>query len=133
VLSGEGAPKEESMQYALLIYADEASLADQPMDAHSDEMGIFVKEIADRIRGGVPLAPTAASTTVRVRDGQTLTTDGPFAETKEALAGFFVIEAENLDEALEIAARNPGARRGSIEVRPVAIEIQDAVNRAAGG
>ncbi len=74
---------------------------------------------AGAIVGGNALRPPATATTVRVRDGQTLTTDGPFAETKEVLGGYFVIDVESLDEALEWAARCPGARTGSIEVRPL--------------
>ena len=68
---------------------------------------------------GEALTPTATATTVRVRDGKTMTTDGPFAETKEQLGGFYVIKCENLDEAIEIAAMIPTAQDGSIEVRPI--------------
>ena len=68
---------------------------------------------------GEALQPTATATTVRVRDGKTLTTDGPFAETKEALGGFYLVEAKDLDEALALGAACPGAKWGSIEVRPV--------------
>jgi hypothetical protein len=71
------------------------------------------------LQGGARLRPTTDATTVRVREGKTLTADGPFAETKEQLGGFFLVEAADLDEALEIAAKIPGARHGSIEVRPV--------------
>jgi hypothetical protein len=71
------------------------------------------------LQGGARLRPTTDATTVRVRDGQTLTADGPFAETKEQLGGFFLVEATDLDEALEIAAKIPGAKHGSIEVRPI--------------
>ena len=70
-------------------------------------------------RAGEALHPTSAATTVRVRDGKTITTDGPYAETKEALGGFYLIEAANLDEAIEAAARIPGALHGAIEVRPI--------------
>jgi hypothetical protein len=69
--------------------------------------------------GGDPLQPTGSATTVRVRDGKTTTTDGPFAETREQLGGYYKIEARDLDEAAKIAARIPGARMGSIEVRPI--------------
>ena len=71
------------------------------------------------MRSGEALQPTATATTVRVRDGETLTTDGPFAETKEQLGGFYVVEAKDLDEAIEIATRIPDVRGGSIEVRPI--------------
>jgi hypothetical protein len=81
----------------------------------------FTKDIVDRgiYQSGEALQPTATATTVRVRDGETLSTDGPFAETKEQLGGFYVVEAKDLDEATEIAARIPDVRNGSIEVRPV--------------
>jgi hypothetical protein len=69
--------------------------------------------------GGEALEPTETATTVRVRDGQTLTTDGPFAETKEALGGYYLVDAKNLDEAIDLAARIPGAANGSIEIRPI--------------
>jgi hypothetical protein len=70
-------------------------------------------------QAGEALHPTSAATTVQVRDGRTITTDGPYAETKEALGGFYLIEARDLDEAIDAAARIPGARHGSIEVRPI--------------
>jgi hypothetical protein len=73
------------------------------------------------MRGGNALQRTSTATTVRVRDGKTLTTDGPFAETKEQLGGYYLIEAENLDEAIKIAARVPSAVMGSIEVRPIMV------------
>src|SRR5439155_10920966 len=81
----------------------------------------FGKEAEGRgiIRGGEELRGTDAATTVRVRDGETLVTDGPFAETKEQLGGFFLLECESVDEAIEMAAKIPGAETGAIEVRPV--------------
>jgi hypothetical protein len=109
------------MKYALLIYSqggefenlDEAgqSAIHAEYMAVSGTAGIF---------GGSELHPADTATTVRVRDGETLTTDGPFAETKEALGGFFLFEADNLDDAVALAARIPGARgNGAVEVRPV--------------
>ena len=71
------------------------------------------------LQGGERLHPTTDATTVRVRDGETVTSDGPFAETKEQMGGYFVIDAKDLDDAIEIAAKIPGARFGSIEVRPI--------------
>jgi hypothetical protein len=71
------------------------------------------------LRGGERLRPTTDATTVRLRDGQVLTTDGPFAETKEQIGGYFVVECDDLDTAIEVAAKIPGAREGSIEVRPI--------------
>jgi hypothetical protein len=81
----------------------------------------FTREIKERglFEAGEALHPTTAATTVRVQDGETITTDGPFAETKEVLGGFYLIDARDLDEAIEVAARIPAASHGSIEVRPI--------------
>ena len=112
------------MQYALLIYASEqdwASQTEEESQAQFQEYMAFTKDIVDRgiYKGGEALQPIATATTVRVRDAERLTTDGPFAETKEQLGGFYLVEAKDLDEAIEIAVRIPDVRRGSIEVRPV--------------
>jgi len=111
------------MQYALLIYNDEAVMKSggPERDAMFKAYGEFTQSIvaSGHMKGGEALQPTATATTLRVRDGKTLTTDGPYAETKEQLGGFYLIEAKDLDEATKIAARIPGARHGSIEVRPV--------------
>ena len=112
------------MRYALLIYASEQDWANQSEEQAQTQFQdymAFTKDIVDRgiMRSGEALQPTATATTVRVRDGETLTTDGPFAETKEQLGGFYLVEAKDLDEAIEFAARIPDVRRGSIEVRPV--------------
>jgi hypothetical protein len=112
------------MRYALLIYANEQEWADQTEEqsqAANQEYMAFTKDIIDRglMKGGEALQPTATATTVRVRDGETLTTDGPFAETKDQLGGFYLIDCKDLDEAIEVAARIPDVRRGSIEIRPV--------------
>jgi hypothetical protein len=111
------------MRYLLLIYTKEATDG-MVEDTAADELGAydaFTKEVQDRglLEAGEALHPTAAATTVRVRDGQTVTTDGPFAETKEALGGFYLVNARDLDEAIELAAKIPGAKHGSIEVRPI--------------
>ncbi len=108
------------MQYLLLIYgpeSDEQDFSDETMKAYD----AFWKHVSERgvIRAGEALHPSAAATTVRIRDGRTLTTDGPFAETKEILGGFYVVEVADLDEALGYAAMIPGAKTGSIEVRPI--------------
>ena len=81
----------------------------------------FTQDIvkAGKFKAGDPLEPVSTATTVRVRDGKTLATDGPFAETKEQLGGYYIVEAKDLDEAVAIAARIPDARNGSIEVRPI--------------
>jgi len=112
------------MRYALLIYANEqdwASQTEEQSQAVNQEYMAFTKDIIDRglMKGGEALQATATATTVRVRDGETLTTDGPFAETKEQLGGFYLVDCKDLDEAIEVAARIPDVRRGSIEIRPI--------------
>ena len=110
------------MQYLLLIYDQEKrwtvlSQADQ--NSETKEYGDFGQKFADAIRGGNALQPTPTAKTVRVRNGQPQVTDGPFAETKEQLGGYYLVEANNPDEAIAIAAKIPWARFGSIEVRPI--------------
>lgn len=112
------------MQYMLLIYESEKEFLARSAAQRDAIMGEYLKYTQDIVRSGHfkagdPLEATSAATTVRVRDGRTLTTDGPFAETKEQLGGYYLVEAENLDDALRLAARIPSARWGSIEVRPV--------------
>lgn len=110
------------MQYLLLIYEDEKRWAGSKEAALAEEIAAyraFGAEHAKAIRGGNALQPTQTARTVRVRDGKTVATDGPFAETKEQLGGYYLVEANNIDEAAAIAAKIPGARYGSIEVRPI--------------
>jgi len=115
------------VQYAVLIYdestADPTTVNDDPAEWERTmgEYNAYTAMLRERgaYRGGEALEPVTTATTIRVRDGETLMTDGPFAETKEALGGFYLVEAADLDEALELAAACPGARYGSIEVRPV--------------
>lgn len=112
------------MQYLLLIYASEAQAAQMGRDDLARLMQDYTSFTGDIVqsghfKAGERLKPVASATTVRVRGGKTLTTDGPFAETHEQLGGYYLIEAGHLDEALAIAARIPSARHGSIEVRPV--------------
>jgi hypothetical protein len=112
------------MRYALLIYASEqdwASQTEEESQAVNQEYMAFTKDIIDRglMKGGEALQPTSTATSVRVRNGETLTTDGPFAETKDQLGGFYLVDCKDLDEAIEVAAGIPDARRGSIEVRPI--------------
>ena len=112
------------MQYLLMIYQNEAEYAKieaTPSQTMSPEYQVFTQSIisSGNYKGGDRLQPTTTATTVRVRDGKILTTDGPFAETREQLGGYYMIEAKNLDEAIGIAARIPSARLGSIEVRPI--------------
>jgi hypothetical protein len=111
------------MQYLLLIYSREAEIAaldTNTMSTMMDSFRQFTQSLAQagQLRASDRLRPTSTATTVRVRDGKVLTTDGPFAETREQLGGFYLVEAKDLDEALAIAARIPSARYGSIEVRP---------------
>ena len=107
------------MQYALLIYDEERRWSKGYDQGEIAEYRAFGKEFATAIKGGNALQPTGTASTVRVRSGKALTTDGPFAETKEQLGGFYLVEARDQKEAEAIAARIPGARFGSIEVRPV--------------
>jgi hypothetical protein len=112
------------MNYMLLIYGEEQrrnSLTQEERDQMFAEYGAFTQELQDRgvLVAGDPLQPTTTATSVRVRDGEQLHTDGPFAETKEALAGYYIVDVETLDDALSWAAKIPGARIGTIEVRPL--------------
>lgn len=110
------------MRYVLLIYGNENfDLSPEQMNAEMNAYNAYTQEISERgvMQGGDALQSTATATTVRVRDGKVLTTDGPFAETKEQLGGFYMVKCNNLDEAIEWAAKIPGAQHGSIEVRPV--------------
>jgi hypothetical protein len=120
-----------TMQYLLLIYREEAAAeratkGDQ--EAMHNEYGAFTQAIikSGHFKAGDALQPIRTATTVRVRGGKALTTDGPFAETKEQLAGYYLVEAKNLDEAIGIAARIPNARDGSIEVRPIMVMARPA-------
>lgn len=112
------------MRYLCLIYDEEktmATMAKADMDAFMGEYFTFTEDIkrTGHYVAGEALHPVATATTLRIRQGKTATTDGPFAETKEQLGGFYLIEAKDLNEALQIAGRIPSARYGSIEVRPV--------------
>jgi hypothetical protein len=112
------------MKYLCLIYGDESHWAKMPKpdaDKMHSEYGAFTEDIkkSGHLLGGNALQPAHSATTVRVRNGKTSTTDGPFAETKEQLGGYYLIEARDLNDAIQVAGRIPGARVGSIEVRPV--------------
>ena len=111
------------MRYLLLIYAQETDELPPP-EVQATEHAKYAQFTADIKRRGLfeageALNPTSTATTVRVVDGETITTDGPFAETKEALGGFYLVDARDLDEAIETAAKIPAAAYGSIEVRPI--------------
>lgn len=109
------------MKYMLLIYTAENSYA----DGEREECYVESKELARQLHesgqyiSANPLQPVATATSVRIRDGKRLVTDGPFAETREQFGGYFLVEARDLDEAIHIASRIPGARKGSVEIRPV--------------
>jgi hypothetical protein len=111
------------MQYLVLIYSEEPT-SPPPAEAIA-EIGTQYRRFTTMLRdrgafvGGEELQPTSTATTVRVREGRTLITDGPFAETKEALGGYYLIEAKDLDEAIALAGQCPGAQWGSVEVRPI--------------
>jgi hypothetical protein len=112
------------MQYLLMIYRNEQEMmAMKPAEitAMTQEYAEYTKAIVQggQFKAGDRLKPVATASTVRVRNGKTLITDGPFAETREQLGGYYLVEAKNLDEALSLAARIPGAKEGSIEVRPI--------------
>jgi len=112
------------MKYMLLIYADEDVWTEEERQECYSKSG----ELAQRLRanghclGAAPLQPVSTATSVQVREGKRLVTDGPFAETREQLGGYFLIDAGNLDEAIEIAGQIPGAAKGTVEIRPM-IEI----------
>ena len=114
------------MKYAMLIYTDQAVEAAQSPEQQQAVMGAyfaFTNDVKEKklYTAGEALHPTTAATTVRVRNGETLTTDGPFAETKEQLGGFYILDCKDLDEAIEYAAKIPGSSIGSIEIRPIVI------------
>jgi hypothetical protein len=112
------------MNYLLLIYASEAEqgkMSESAMKTLMDEYQEFTKGIVQsgQFKAADRLQPVATASTVRVRNGKTTTTDGPFAESREQLGGYYLVEAKNLDEAIAIAARIPTAKMGGVEVRPV--------------
>lgn len=112
------------MQYLLMIYTSEqldAQRSPEEQEANMGEYFAFTNQAREAgvMQAGDALHPTTAATTVRVRNGQISSTDGPFAETKEQLGGYYLLNCENLDEAIKWAAKIPGARDGSIEIRPV--------------
>ena len=112
------------MRYALLICTDEKAMegvSPEEAQASLNKYLAFGEEMGKRgvLQGGERLRPTTDATTVRVRDGEVLTADGPFAETKEQMGGFYLVDCKDLDEAIEVAAKLPGASHGTIEVRPI--------------
>lgn len=114
------------MKYALLIYTNEVEGAKATPEQQQAIMGAyygFTNDVKAKklYVAGEALHPTTSATTVRVREGKTLTTDGPFTETKEQLGGFYLLDCKDLDEAIEYAAKIPGASHGSIEIRPIVV------------
>jgi hypothetical protein len=112
------------MRYLLLIAGDEnarSAVSAEEDAATLDEYAQWMKTVAERgiLQGGERVRPASDATTVRVRNGEVLTTDGPFAETKEQMGGYFVLDCKDLDEAIEVASKLPAAKSGSIEVRPI--------------
>jgi hypothetical protein len=112
------------MKYTMLIYLDENALSETERGQCYRESAQYAQELnsSGRYLSAVPLHPTATATSVRVREDKRMVTDGPFAETREQLGGFFLVEAKDLDEAIDIAARIPAGRWGTVEIRPV-VEI----------
>ncbi len=118
------------MQYMLLIYSPPGDWSSVPADEQQRIMqayGAFTEELqaSGKMVAGDALQPTDTATSVRVRDGETMTTDGPFAETKEVLGGYYLVDVDTLDEALDWAAKIPGAQWGTIEVRPVVTDYEN--------
>ena len=109
------------MEYMLLIYLADNAMNDAEREACYKESTQLAVDLnaSGQFLAPNPLQPTATATSVRVRDGKSIVTDGPFAETREHLGGYFLIDAANLDEAIRLAARIPGARKGTVEIRPV--------------
>jgi hypothetical protein len=113
------------MKYLLLIYMEEHALGQDEREHCYVESSALAHDLKSEghFLATAPLQPVSTATSIRIRDGKRLITDGPFAETREHLGGFFMVEAKNLDEAIGIAARIPGARVGTVEIRPV-VELE---------
>ena len=112
------------MRYLMLICEDEKAMLSADPDQGSAmlaEYGVFGQQMTERgvLTGGERLRPSTDATSVQVRDGEVLATDGPFAETKEQIGGFYLVDCKDLDDAIDVASKIPGARVGTIEVRPI--------------
>ena len=114
------------MKYMLLIYADEQAWTEAEREQCYGESTRLAHQLKSKGQylAASPLQPVSTATSVQVRDGKRLVTDGPFAETREQLGGYFLVDAKDLDEAIDIAGGIPGARKGTVEIRPV-VEIPD--------
>jgi hypothetical protein len=117
------------MKYMLLIYLDENALGDEAREQCYADSAHLARELGERGKylSANPLHPTSTATSLRMREGRALMTDGPFAETREQLGGYFLVDARDLDEAIEIAGRIPAAHQGTVEIRPV-LEIPGLPN-----
>ncbi len=117
------------MQYMMLIYLEENALSEAMRAQCYEDSAAFARQLhtTGQYVSAAPLHPTSTATSVRVREGKRLVTDGPFAETREQLGGFFLVEAENLDQAIEIAGQIPAGRWGTVEIRPV-VEVRGLPN-----
>lgn len=125
------------MQYVALIYADQSvwdTFGEEERNAAYELYAAFANEAraAGVMQGGEELAGTQSATTVRIRDGQQLVTDGPYAEVKEALGGYFLLECASIDEAVDWAARIPAAEHGAVEVRPLHVDEESGSDAALG-
>jgi hypothetical protein len=120
------------MKYTMLIYLDETALSESGREQCYRDSARYAQELnsSGRYLSAVPLHPTATATSVRVREDKRMVTDGPFAETREQLGGFFLVEAKDLDEAIDIASKIPAGRWGTVEIRPV-VEITGLPNEGA--
>lgn len=120
------------MKYTMLIYLDENALSDSQREQCYRESAQYARELdsSGRYLSAVPLHPTATATSVRIHGDKRMVTDGPFAETREQLGGFFLVEAKDLDEAIDIAAQIPAGRWGTVEIRPV-VEVSGLPDRVA--
>ena len=109
------------MQYMLLIYLDENALNEAERERCYAESAQFARQLSasGQYRAASPLHPTSTATSLRIRDGKRVVTDGPFAETREQLGGFFLIDVQDLDKAIDIAAKIPAGKWGTVEIRPV--------------
>ena len=109
------------MKYMLLVYGDEQAWDEVEKERCYQESARMAHQIraAGQYLAAAPLHPVASATSIRVRDGKRLVTDGPFAETREQLGGYFIVDVKDLDEAIDIAGRLPGARLGTVEIRPI--------------
>ena len=121
------------MRYLILIYGNEqhwTSMTPEATAAVLDEYNAFTQQLLDAgaLRGGDELQPSFTATTIRKRDGQLQTTDGPFAETKEQLGGYYIVETDTLDEAIALASKCPAVSHGSVEVRPIVEQPAEGVD-----